>query len=319
MDYMFPLAAVLGIGVWVASYVTVRIKAVRDSLGRGEFGNRILLLMVPGLTLICVGVTVAQALLLPKWALESSWARPLGVGVFLILTGVGFGLVIWSFLPVNVPRWMRPNWLLEEDKNLDRQSIRRVQRRGSSARSSRRRLGWDELEPIMVAGVAIALPRDWPRTIPDVPVVAEPPTQGEAGEGEADDAPQEQEPAKPHLSLLVQATSPGENYTQVQISLWRSQRAQDMEQARAFTQALASPSGWYLNSAEALTIAQSSALECKLTRKEGEDATVQSMMRWVISQRGFGYVLDVFVASTQSEEARQLGHCVAATLVLPAP
>lgn len=174
MDFTFLTATLVGVALIVATYATPKAKFIRDGLAKGDFGDRILLIMIPGLTLMCLGVTIFEAL--ATYATGLSWWRVWGIPLSGLLALVGFGLALWAFFPAPVPMWLRPRWMQEEQLGAAVASLQRVEK--AQQRRSRRvaQRGFEYFGTQVIDGVSLGYPESWvlnlapgaPRAVPGV-------------------------------------------------------------------------------------------------------------------------------------------------------
>ncbi|WP_263474607.1 hypothetical protein [Mobiluncus mulieris] len=159
MDFTFLVATLVGIALTVATYMTPKVKFIRDGLAKGDFGDRILLIMIPGLTLMCLGVTVFEAL--TTYATGLSWWRVWGIPLSGLLALVGFGLALWALVPAPVPVWLRPRWMQEERLGAAVASLRRVEKAKQRRDRTVARRGFEYFNTQVIAGVSLAYPENW--------------------------------------------------------------------------------------------------------------------------------------------------------------
>ncbi|WP_263475114.1 hypothetical protein [Mobiluncus mulieris] len=159
MDFTFLVATLVGIALTVATYMTPKVKFIRDGLAKGDFGDRILLIMIPGLTLMCLGVTVFEAL--ATYATGLSWWRVWGIPLSGLLALVGFGLALWALVPAPVPVWLRPRWMQEERLGAAVASLRRVEKAKQRRDRTVARRGFEYFNTQVIAGVSLAYPENW--------------------------------------------------------------------------------------------------------------------------------------------------------------
>lgn len=174
MDFTFVAASLVGVALVVATYVTPKARLLRNAFAKGDFGDRILLIMIPGLTLMCLGVSIFEAL--ATYAKGLSWWRVWGIPLSGLLALVGFGLALWALFPAPVPGWIRPRWMQEERLGAALGSLRRVQK--AQARRDREisQRGFAYFRPQVIDGVSLAYPDNWvlnlapgiPRAVPGV-------------------------------------------------------------------------------------------------------------------------------------------------------
>lgn len=305
MDWGFWLAALIGLGVTVFSHLSPYARGIRDGLGQGEFANRMLLIMIPGLTFMCVGVALAGTLIAVDSPDSLHTARLVILPISGFLAFFGLGLAVWAFMPFPVPRWLRPKWLRDEDAGYQLQSFARGVRRAKRSQAANTRRGYVDLTPLMASGVAIALPEGWEikrgkevNTLANVTAAGTSATPAPAGR------------QKLTMSLVVGAVSSDTPATK--LALRRSPQAADANESKRFMKALAGPKGWDIKDVAPVDVAGANALRVAMAR--GAAAQV----RWVISHRGYCYV---FSAEGESRVAhlQKLGESVLRTLVLPAP
>nr|WP_249933538.1 hypothetical protein [Mobiluncus mulieris] len=139
--------------------MTPKVKFIRDGLAKGDFGDRILLIMIPGLTLMCLGVTVFEAL--ATYATGLSWWRVWGIPLSGLLALVGFGLALWALVPAPVPVWLRPRWMQEERLGAAVASLRRVEKAKQRRDRTVARRGFEYFNTQVIAGVSLAYPENW--------------------------------------------------------------------------------------------------------------------------------------------------------------
>lgn len=159
VDFTFLVATLVGIALTVATYMTPKVKFIRDGLAKGDFGDRILLIMIPGLTLMCLGVTVFEAL--ATYATGLSWWRVWGIPLSGLLALVGFGLALWALVPAPVPVWLRPRWMQEERLGAAVASLRRVEKAKQRRDRTVARRGFEYFNTQVIAGVSLAYPENW--------------------------------------------------------------------------------------------------------------------------------------------------------------
>lgn len=159
MDFTFLVATLVGIALTVATYMTPKVKFIRDGLAKGDFGDRILLIMIPGLTLMCLGVTVFEAL--ATYATGLPWWRVWGIPLSGLLALVGFGLALWALVPAPVPVWLRPRWMQEERLGAAVASLRRVEKAKQRRDRTVARRGFEYFTTQVIAGVSLAYPENW--------------------------------------------------------------------------------------------------------------------------------------------------------------
>ncbi|MCU9969321.1 hypothetical protein FYZ43_07940 [Mobiluncus mulieris] len=159
VDFTFLVATLVGIALTVATYMTPKVKFIRDGLAKGDFGDRILLIMIPGLTLMCLGVTVFEAL--TTYATGLSWWRVWGIPLSGLLALVGFGLALWALVPAPVPVWLRPRWMQEERLGAAVASLRRVEKAKQRRDRTVARRGFEYFNTQVIAGVSLAYPENW--------------------------------------------------------------------------------------------------------------------------------------------------------------
>lgn len=159
VDFTFLVATLVGIVLTVATYMTPKVKFIRDGLAKGDFGDRILLIMIPGLTLMCLGVTVFEAL--ATYATGLSWWRVWGIPLSGLLALVGFGLALWALVPAPVPVWLRPRWMQEERLGAAVASLRRVEKAKQRRDRTVARRGFEYFNTQVIAGVSLAYPENW--------------------------------------------------------------------------------------------------------------------------------------------------------------
>ncbi|WP_263476111.1 hypothetical protein [Mobiluncus mulieris] len=159
MDFTFLVATLVGIALTVATYMTPKVKFIRDGLAKGDFGDRILLIMIPGLTLMCLGVTVFEAL--ATYATGLSWWRVWGIPLSGLLAVAGFGLALWALVPAPVPVWLRPRWMQEERLGAAMASLRRVEKAKQRRDRTVARRGFEYFNTQVIAGVSLAYPENW--------------------------------------------------------------------------------------------------------------------------------------------------------------
>ena len=159
VDFTFLVATLVGIALTVATYMTPKVKFIRDGLAKGDFGDRILLIMIPGLTLMCLGVTVFEAL--ATYATGLSWWRVWGIPLSGLLALVGFGLALWALVPAPVPVWLRPRWMQEERLGAAVASLRRVEKAKQRRDRTVARRGFEYFTTQVIDGVSLAYPENW--------------------------------------------------------------------------------------------------------------------------------------------------------------
>ncbi|NMW65433.1 hypothetical protein HHJ78_07820 [Mobiluncus mulieris] len=159
MDFTFLVATLVGIVLTVATYMTPKVKFIRDGLAKGDFGDRILLIMIPGLTLMCLGVTVFEAL--ATYATGLSWWRVWGIPLSGLLAVAGFGLALWALVPAPVPVWLRPRWMQEERLGAAMASLRRVEKAQKRRDRAVSRRGFEYFTTQVIDGVSLAYPENW--------------------------------------------------------------------------------------------------------------------------------------------------------------
>ena len=159
VDFTFLVATLVGIALTVATYMTPKVKFIRDGLAKGDFGDRILLIMIPGLTLMCLGVTVFEAL--ATYATGLSWWRVWGIPLSGLLALVGFGLALWALVPAPVPVWLRPRWMQEERLGAAVASLRRVENAKQRRDRMVARRGFEYFNTQVIARVSLAYPENW--------------------------------------------------------------------------------------------------------------------------------------------------------------
>ncbi|STY83377.1 hypothetical protein [Mobiluncus mulieris] len=159
VDFTFLVATLVGIVLTVATYMTPKVKFIRDGLAKGDFGDRILLIMIPGLTLMCLGVTVFEAL--ATYATGLSWWRVWGIPLSGLLAVAGFGLALWALVPAPVPVWLRPRWMQEERLGAAMASLRRVEKAQKRRDRSVSRRGFEYFTTQVIDGVSLAYPENW--------------------------------------------------------------------------------------------------------------------------------------------------------------
>nr|WP_249290494.1 hypothetical protein [Mobiluncus mulieris] len=139
--------------------MTPKVKFIRDGLAKGDFGDRILLIMIPGLTLMCLGVTVFEAL--ATYATGLSWWRVWGIPLSGLLAVAGFGLALWALVPAPVPVWLRPRWMQEERLGAAMASLRRVEKAQKRRDRAVSRRGFEYFTTQVIDGVSLAYPENW--------------------------------------------------------------------------------------------------------------------------------------------------------------
>lgn len=159
MDFMFLVATVVGIALISATYATPKAKFLRDALGKGESGNRILTIMVPGLTIMCLGVTIFEACV--NFSRGLSFWRVWGIPLAGLLAVAGLGLALWALFPAPVPLWLQPKWMVQErlhDAIGSVERVEQVQARRDRAVASR---GFEYFDTQMIDGISLAYPESW--------------------------------------------------------------------------------------------------------------------------------------------------------------
>lgn len=159
MDFTFLTATLVGVALMVTTYATPKAKFLRDGLVKGDFGDRILLIMIPGLTIMCLGVTVFEVL--ATYATGLSWWRVWGIPLAGLLALVGFGLALWSLFPAPVPGWLRPRWMQEERLGAALGSLRRVEKAQQRRDRAVSRRGFEYFSTQVIDGVSLAYPENW--------------------------------------------------------------------------------------------------------------------------------------------------------------
>lgn len=177
VDFTFIVAGLIGLALWVGAYLWPPIAFIRDGLGRGESGNRMLLILIPGLTIVCLSVAVGEGLL----AMDgTSRLRIVGLPVAGLGICLGVCICIWAFFTNAVPAWMRPKWLREEDRLGRSESLRRMRQRQAARIRPRKDSASLQLKPHYVAGLALGLPAQWQintRPAPAAPLEGNPQVQ----------------------------------------------------------------------------------------------------------------------------------------------
>lgn len=323
MDWTFLVAALIGASVWALAYLYPGAAALRDSLGKGELGNRLLLVLIPGLTTMCLGVALGEALFTYAPSGASAW-KTVGLPVAALLAVSGLFIALYAMVPVEVPQFLRPAWLRAEDRGGLARSLQRV-RRAQERRAARAgRRGWEELEPRSIGQVALGLPPNW--IIDTAP--ADP--QGRAGVD---------------LHSLFVADTPSDFSPAARFMMWRSQPL-DPAQIPPATRALALPAGWEVLQVESTTVAQAPtlhAVSCRYASSSGAGAAasgsggadpaglagggaagggaakvvVGMQSRWVMSWRGCLWVAVLQVRGQGLEAMADFERAVLQTLVLP--
>ena len=101
MDYTFGFAALFGLVLTIVTYRTPKAVFLRDGLGKGDTGNRMLLIAVPGLTVLSLGVQLFEILDSLTRGL-SPW-RVWGLPFAVLLIVIGLGVTLWAFIPGPAP------------------------------------------------------------------------------------------------------------------------------------------------------------------------------------------------------------------------
>lgn len=159
MDYTFGFAALFGLVLTIVTYRTPKAVFLRDGLGKGDTGNRMLLIAVPGLTVLSLGVQLFEILDgltrgLSPWRV---WGLPFAV----LLIVIGLGVTLWAFIPGPAPRWLQPRWMQEQTLQDARLSLARVDRAQNRRDRSVKRRGFEYFSPQVIDDITVAYPENW--------------------------------------------------------------------------------------------------------------------------------------------------------------
>lgn len=159
MDITFLVASLVGIGMTIFIHVTPRAVFIRDGLGKGDLGNRVVAIMIPGLTLMCIGVTIFE--LCATYARGLSFWRVWGIPLSGLMAVCGFGMALWALFPSPIPAWMQPKWMQEERLYGALSSLKRVEKAQSRRDREVARRGFEYFDTQVIEGVSLAYPANW--------------------------------------------------------------------------------------------------------------------------------------------------------------
>lgn len=289
MDFTFLVATLVGIALIVVTWVTPYAKFLRDGFGKTELGNRVVAIMIPGLTILCLGVTVFEACV--TYATGLSFWRVWGIPLAALLALIGLGVAFWALVPAPVPSFLQPRWMKEERLYGALGALERTRSAQKRREREVNRRGFDYFDTQMIDGVSLAYPETWVLNLePSAPARV----SGLKLESRfALDTPHDFTPHSRILLMSAPLTSP--------------------EHSVNWLRRLAVPAGWQPREVATSQLAENPAIWADSCLSDGRGV----QQRWAAAIGDTLWVLAFQVAGSDFGPLADVGAKVAASLTLP--
>ncbi len=289
MDFTFLIATLVGVALTVTTYATPKAKFLRDGFAKGDMGDRILLIMIPGLTLMCLGITLFEAT--ATYATGISPWRVWGIPLSGLLVLIGIGLALYAFFPAPAPQWLQPKWMQEDRLGQALHSLKRVEKAQERRDREVDRRGFEYFDTQMIDGISLAYPATWvlnldpgePSRVPGLKLRSH----------FAVDTPHDFRPRARFLLMSAPLVNPAESV--------------------AWLRRLAVPSGWEVNKVGSATFADAPAIWADTRLAGGKGA----QQRWAVARGDTLWVAAFQVAAADFGPLADVGEKIVASMTLP--
>lgn len=289
MDFTFLVATLVGVALCVVNWVTPYAEFLRDGFGKTDFANRVVTIMIPGLTIMCLGVTIFEACV--TYATGLSFWRVWGIPLAALIALIGLGMSFWSLVPRPVPTWMQPRWMQEERLYGAIGALERAQAAQDRREREVNQRGFEYFDTQMIDGVSLAYPQSWVLNL---------------------------EPGEPARVAGLRLTSrfavdtPHDFTPRARIILM-SAPLPNPEDSVNWLRRLAVPRGWEPREVRPSQLAENPAIWADSRLEEGKG----SQQRWASAVGDTLWVLAFQVAGPEYGVLEDVGAKVAASLTLP--